>query len=126
MGGDTRTTSNPLRTSLNTQNCVYLLRCQRCGKGYVGETGGTLRARVYQHLYNISNSLTVHTTLVRHFRQHGSEHLRATVLEYKPSWGSPRRKRREHYWINFLGTKEPRGLNQRNHHNPTPTQRASS
>ena len=121
-GGDTRTTTNPRRTSLDTRNCVYLLRCRHCGQGYVGETGGTLRARLYQHLWNISSNRHLHTTLIKHFRKHGQEQLKATVLEHNRSWNVRRRRKREYSWIQFLGTQEPGGFNQRTYRQDPPSQ----
>ena len=111
--GDTRLLPPPYTTSMDTTNCVYLIRCRHCGKGYVGETMGSLRTRIAQHLHNIGTYRKTDTPLVTHFLDHGADHLKATVLEHDLFWSTAQRKRKEMVWIRFLGTQEPMGFNRR-------------
>lgn len=37
----------------NKKNCAHLMRCNECGKKYVGEMCNTLATRFYQHKHNI-------------------------------------------------------------------------
>lgn len=38
-----------LSIPLNSNNCVYVIRCSKCGKQYVGQTKNSIRTRLYQH-----------------------------------------------------------------------------
>lgn len=105
--------------SVDTTNCVYLLQCYHCGHQYVGETGGSLHTRLTQHLYNVNNDLKPDTALVRHFRQVGTKHIRATILEHNRDWPTRTRKRREYIWISRLNSRTPKGLNEQAGSGPT-------
>ena len=39
--------------SLLSTNVVYAIQCSKCRAIYVGETGATLKQRLYQHIYHI-------------------------------------------------------------------------
>ena len=97
----------------NTKNCVYLIRCRKCSAQYVGETMNDIRARFAQHRYNILKKKNTQTTLVKHFIEHGWEAVEATGLQSDPKWSAQLRKRAERLWITKLGTREPRGLNEK-------------
>ena len=112
-GGDSRPCPRALTTSLDTTNCVYLIRCVHCGKGYVGETGLALRQRIAVHHNTIRTPHRGESSMVRHFRALGLDFLKVTVLEHRPSWTPSQRRRAEFKWINFLNTAEPRGFNRR-------------
>lgn len=96
-----------------TTNCVYLLECRKCHKQYVGETGNSLRTRLYAHYHNIRRGRKMDTILVRHFRDHGLTNMKAAVLDSDVSWSRPMRLYKERCWITRLNSWAPRGLNNR-------------
>lgn len=98
-------------SSVHSKNCVYLIRCIRCGIQYVGETGNSLLTRFTQHRYNICKQKNIQIPLVKHFIEHDWSSLRALVLQCNPRWSTAQRKRAEKLWIKQLGTKQPLGLN---------------
>lgn len=57
-----------------SQNVIYCIQCQNCGKLYIGQTKNTLLQRLKQHLYAINKTSKV-TYLYNHFRLHGSNQL---------------------------------------------------
>ena len=97
----------------NTKNCVYLIRCRKCSAQYVGETMNDIRARFAQHRHNILKKKNTQTALVKHFIEHGWDAVEATGLQSDPKWSAQLRKRAERLWITKLGTREPRGLNEK-------------
>ncbi|XP_061749458.1 uncharacterized protein LOC133548063 [Nerophis ophidion] len=100
------------RGGRHTKNCVYVIRCQRCGDMYVGETGNTVARRFAQHKYNIVRQKNTNTHLVQHFVRHGWSSVRVTVIETNPKWSLAQRQRAELLWITRLGTRYPGGLNE--------------
>lgn len=99
--------------SLNTKNCVYGIRCAKCGKQYVGQTKNSIRMRMYQHRYTIRRGVVVGSrrTLQDHFRRHGLQSLRVMGLEHNPRWTLRQRLFKEFLWIRRLETRVPNGLN---------------
>lgn len=97
----------------NTENCVYIIFCSKCAKQYIGETGNSIRTRMWQHKYNIRNRKEVETPLVGHFLLHGLQALKIAGLQSNHSWTIKQRKARERQWIYLLQTKEPIGLNKK-------------
>ncbi|KAF7641768.1 hypothetical protein LDENG_00272580 [Lucifuga dentata] len=96
----------------NINNCVYLIRCTRCGKQYVGQTKNTIRERLYQHKYNINNDNNTETYIVQHFKEHGLQYLRITGLQANMFWSVEERRSKERSWIRKLNTIHPLGLNE--------------
>lgn len=94
-------------------NCVYVVKCRRCGKPYVGEAGNALNTRLTQHRYIIRKSSGTSSHLAGHFRRHGEESMLVRPLEHDPTWTQEDRRKRETYWIRTLGTRYPQGLNDR-------------
>lgn len=94
-----------------SQNCIYVLYCEKCGIQYIGETKNTLSTRMTQHRYNIKNKKEVDTPLVKHFLHHGYASIRMAGLQRNINWTDWERKKKEKYWIYLLGTREPQGLN---------------
>lgn len=94
-----------------TQNCVYVIFCSRCGKQYVGETKNSIRTRMWQHRYMIKNKKGMDTPLIKHFILHGVQALRVAGLESNPCWTDRERRSHERRWIHRLQTQEPMGLN---------------
>ena len=97
--------------TLQTGNCVYLINCRKCGKVYVGGTGGRVAMRRSHHLYNIRTGKKTNTWLVQHFMEHGVEHFRMMGVEHNPRWSQEERRKAEKRWIRLLGSKYPQGLN---------------
>ena len=97
--------------------CVYMLKCC-CGYCYVGKTKRELRTRITEHKSNIRNN-DVKSPVARHFNEagHTACDLRFQGIELvKPlKRGGNREKlllQREAYWIYFLQSEYPKGLNE--------------
>lgn len=94
-----------------TQNCVYMIFCTKCGKQYIGETKNSIRTRMWQHRYIIKHKKGMNTPLLRHFILHGMRALRVAGLQSNSCWSDKQRKGYERRWIWRLQTQEPIGLN---------------
>ena len=53
---------------------VYLITCKNCGIQYIGQTGNSLRQRMYAHLNDISRN-DIYKQVSAHFTQHKIENL---------------------------------------------------
>ncbi|MGL5119184.1 MAG: GIY-YIG nuclease family protein [Plesiomonas shigelloides] len=96
---------------LNIKNCIYLIRCRKCGKRYVGETRNSIRTRMSAHRYNINHKVQVKGHITRHFIEHGVKNVWVTGLEHNHTWSKRDRLKKEWAWIKQLNTLFPRGLN---------------
>lgn len=101
----------PQRIRPVDHNCVYLLRCDTCGKQYVGETRNSIRTRLWQHRHNARHSREMDTPLMQHILLHGWTSIKATGLQCNPNWSHRERKATERRWIYLLNSTEPHGLN---------------
>ena len=116
------------QVSCSSQNLVYLIDCSKCYKAqYVGETGQTLKKRLYGHRHNIlryetnkkdNNSNTSKytkedTMVAKHFNlpHHSLTDMKCTVIEKICTDDASLRKRREKFWRHQLQTNFPDGLN---------------
>lgn len=95
---------------------IYAIKCP-CGLVYVGETTQKVKDRIARHKYSIRDKLT-RLPLARHFVEYGhnASQLKYMVLEgiEKNRRGGNREitlRKREVYWIHFLNTIAPYGLN---------------
>ena len=43
----------PSLSSCNSLNCIYIIKCNKCSKFYVGQTSRTAKVRLKEHLYKI-------------------------------------------------------------------------
>lgn len=102
----------PKDIPLSRDNCVYLIRCEKCRLQYVGETRNALQTRLSHHRYNITTGRKDSTHLVRHFQNHGLDNLWLVGLEHDPEWTTSQRRRRESAWIRKLNSTHPTGLNE--------------
>ncbi|CAJ0931129.1 unnamed protein product, partial [Ranitomeya imitator] len=107
----------------DSQYVVYAIKCP-CGQIYVGETTQAVKDRISQHKSDIRCGKT-HLPVPNHFHQagHTIAQLRFLVLEqiFSNRRGGNRVKRlklREAFWIHYLQSMEPKGLN-RDLHNYT-------
>ncbi|XP_057680612.1 uncharacterized protein LOC130908814 isoform X3 [Corythoichthys intestinalis] len=98
--------------SLDTINVIYGLRCRHCQRIYIGETGRMLKARLKQHIYEITKGKATEYLYV-HFREQGIENLQAFGLQSNITWSQLQRRRNERIWIKSLKTLRPYGLNDR-------------
>lgn len=98
----------------NSENCIYMIYCSKCGKQYIGETRNSIKMRMWQHRYNIRNRKEINTPLVKHFLFHGLEALRVAGIQANSCWTHKDRRIHERQWIYRLQTREPNGLNLRN------------
>ena len=92
-------------------NLVYILRCNKCGILYVGETGRTLDTRCSEHISDIKHNRG--TTVADHFNLSGhSEYdVRIQVLWQMANGDIVDRKSMESHFMDLLGTLLPSGLN---------------
>lgn len=101
---------------LNTENCIYIIRCSRCGRQYVGQTKKYQLIELYQHRYVIHSkrpSERSRWSLVKHFLRHGVEFLQIQGLEHNSRRTKRQRLYKEHLWIKRLNTRVHHGLNER-------------
>jgi len=80
--------------TLLSTNLVYAITCKHCKHIYVGETGATLKQRLYQHLYQIKK-INNNKLLYTHFIQHTISNLLISGLESNPSWSFGQRRAAE-------------------------------
>lgn len=99
-------TGHPIKQTLTPRasNVIHEIQCQHCKLLYIGETGRTLKIRIYLHLNHIRNA-SIETTLYAHFTSQG--------IESNPLWSSNQCKCLEHIMIQKLSTKTPNGLNEK-------------
>lgn len=95
-----------------TCNCIYMIKCKKCGIQYVGETRNSISVRKSHHTYNIRHRNKSSTHLVQHFLSHGIQNLMFKGLEQDNNWTTAQRRRREYTWIQRLNTRFPHGLNE--------------
>ena len=96
--------------SLLSYNVVYAIQCKLCKMTYVGETGATIKQRLYQHIYHIQKG-TVSKLLYAHFSQHGISNFSLCGLETSAVWTLTQRRATEKRWIYRLSSTSPLGLN---------------
>lgn len=97
--------------SARTQNCIYLIFCNKCGKQYIGETKNPVSTRMWQHKYKILQGKDKDSLLVQHFLWHGWSAVRVAGIQKCEFWSDYDRKKAEKRWIYLLKTIEPYGLN---------------
>jgi len=94
---------------------IYLITCRVCLIQYVGETGRNLASRLVNHRSDIKHAKN--TAIAIHFNSHENSSdprlLQAIAIEKITDKGNAfaKRKAREIYWQNTLGTQYPLGLN---------------
>ena len=103
----------PQNLSKKQNNCIYIIKCKKCNKLYVGETRNALNARLNQHKYVIRTREGTTSHLAMHFQEHGTNNLTMKPLEHNPNWTTTDRRKREAHWIRTLNTLHPNGLNDR-------------
>ena len=101
-----------------SNNLIYCLCCNACGKHYVGQTKRPLVERLREHLRNINQQTDIHI-VGRHFNEpdhDGSKSLTVQVLNFAKGHPDSKsslemRLELESMWINRLRSHVPRGLN---------------
>ena len=71
-----------IKADCQTNNLIYLLTCDLCGKQYVGQTLNRIMDRVNSHLNDIKDQRE--TPLARHVRTHGTSimgHRQETIWQ---------------------------------------------
>jgi len=98
--------------SCETSSVIYKIGCTKCKVSYVGQTGRPIRKRIEEHLTYIR--LNKEATGV-HFNLPGHDlsHFQVQVIEHVKPATRTLRETREQFWIQTLGTKEPKGLNRK-------------
>lgn len=99
-----------------SKNVIYLIRCKKCNKQYVGQTGQTLRNRFTGHRASINKNLP--NPVGRHFNQddHSLQDCCITPIEQlavREDFEDNKFAliKREIYWIGRLETAYPHGIN---------------
>ena len=104
--------------SCRSNNIVYCLCCQACGKHYVGQTKRPLVERLREHVRNINQNTDIHI-VGRHFNEPGHNgimSLSVKVLNFAKGHPDSKtsltmRLELESKWIKRLRCFVPRGLN---------------
>ena len=101
----------------STTHVIYLIRCP-CGLAYVGKTTRAIQTRISEHRSTIRTG-DERSPVAAHFKQagHNVSALRYIGVERvnKPPRGGDQDKRllqRETFWIHYLNTMSPHGLNE--------------
>ena len=97
----------------NTENVVYAISCTTCKMIYIGETGRSLSIRFKEHLAD-----TLHhrdKPVANHFNlpNHTTGSMRVQGLWRLMDEDTAKRKERESYLIQLLGTYKPLGINEK-------------
>ena len=89
-----------------------MIKCQRCGQEYIGETGRTIKERIDEHIRYIRNIESHHPT-GKHFNMYGHSLRDFSWMGFeKISQDSKTfRRTRETFRINQFQTLEPTGMN---------------
>ena len=105
--------TSEIRRKINcdTQNCIYMIQCQKYDEKYIGQTGRLIRFRIADHRGYIQNQVTSKATGA-HWNQpgHSLADLKVAILEPTRNNSEEYRKEREKYLINKFDTYY-RGLN---------------
>ena len=91
-------------------NVIYAIQCKLCRIIYVGETGATIKQRLYQHIYHIQKG-TNDKLLYTHFISHHINNFSLSGLETNAGWSLTQRRAAERRWISRLSSTAPLGLN---------------
>ena len=109
------------RMDCTSTNVIYVIECIKCKRKYVGETQKPLKTRLLRHISDIRTYKD--TSVAEHFNYecistHNVADLKIYPIEFIHDQGSPHKNeakllKRESYWIDYLETLEPCGLNVR-------------
>ena len=77
----------------------------------MGETGATIKQRLYQHIYHIQRG-TVSKLLYAHFAKHDISNFSLSGLETNLGWTLVQRRAAERRWIFRLDSTAPLGINE--------------
>lgn len=101
----------------STTHVVYLIRCP-CGLAYVGKTTRPLRTRMSEHRSSIRTE-DERSPVAAHFKRAGHavsalRYIGVERVDQSPRGGDRDKKllQRETFWIYFLNTLSPHGLNE--------------
>ena len=103
----------------NTKSVVYLIQCKKCGRQYVGQTGKSLKERLYKHLQKIKYNKEANT-LHEHFNRgtcKGVHNMIVQILQVVDCTNLSNEqietelKTIELLWIDRLMSEYPQGLN---------------
>jgi len=98
---------------------IYIIRCVKCLKLYVGETKQTLKQRITQHISSIKQQTG--TPVSQHFNSpgHNLNDFSFFGLQSNNGWSDSKRKNVENFWIAKLNTLSLFGLNKDLNNYPT-------
>ena len=104
--------------SCNSNNLIYCISCNKCGKQYVGQTKNSLKERFKSHFYQITHD-PEKTEVSRHFNRGNHDKLKDVkihILEFIHSntervETKDTRLNREFDWIHRMRCQIPKGLN---------------
>ncbi|CAG2200335.1 unnamed protein product [Mytilus edulis] len=96
-----------------TTSVIYIIKCKKCNKQYIGQTGNTICERFYGHMNDIKNK-NEHKPVSKHFSAEGHNTNDVTITGIKTTVANVNtRLRTEEAYINYLSTQSPWGLNLR-------------
>ena len=106
------------KVSCKSNNLIYAIECTRCQAQYVGETGRTIAARLYNHFSTISCN-ELHKPVPAHYCKqnghNGRDDFKVHILEFLQTPPDKKhkkhRERAERKWQDRLRTSYPWGLN---------------
>jgi hypothetical protein len=95
----------------NSQNVIYLIKCQFCNLHYIGQTKRTLRERLNNHRSDINTKKQ--TAVAIHFNSpgHNLQHLKIAVVESLNNKTVQEKLNIEKNWIKTIKSYYPLGLN---------------
>lgn len=81
-------------SNFGSSNLICAIQCSTYKKIYIGETGNTLRCRMYQHNHHIKKH-NKSTMLYNHFKNHDPQKYTHMGLEKNSAWSRPERLKQE-------------------------------
>lgn len=101
----------------NISYVIYLITCGSCHVQYVGRSTRHLRDRFYEHVHSINKNKS--TNVAKYFNHHHGGDKASLMVQVTDKIRVPNRAgdafrslcRREVYWIFYLQTRIPMGLN---------------
>lgn len=95
------------QTSLRNVSGIYYFKCNKNGKGYVGQSR-QLKRRIMKHINKLKNNIHGNIYWQRCWNKYGKNSFELTILEYCQE---DQLNERESYWISRLSTVYPNGFN---------------
>ena len=99
------------KLTCESRNLIYRIKCKKCGKEYIGETGRTAKERIENHLTYIRTNKDQPTGVHFNKKGHGIEYFSWAAFEKINHQNPFYRKEQEKFRIQQFDIIEPNGLN---------------